>query len=136
MAKDAYHQSVVRGLEKEGWVITDDPLRLSFGRDIVLVDLGASRTIAAERGEERIAIEIKSFSNPSLIHDFHAALGQYLNYRLVIKRNDPNRKLFLAEPLETYQKFLERDLAREAIAEYNVSILVYNAASEVIVQWI
>lgn len=28
-AKDIYHDMVVNALKKEGWVITDDPLKLS-----------------------------------------------------------------------------------------------------------
>jgi hypothetical protein len=136
MARDAFHDAVRHALEKEGWQITDDPYRLPFGRDVVLIDLAASRIIAATRGEERIAVEIKSFTNPSLIHDFHAALGQYLNYRLVVQRNDPTRKLYLAIPVEAHEQFLERDLAQEAIHTYNVALLVYNASNEVIVQWI
>ncbi|MBV6621558.1 MAG: hypothetical protein KI793_01165 [Rivularia sp. (in: Bacteria)] len=30
-AKDIYHDMVVNALEKEGWVITDDPLKLKWG---------------------------------------------------------------------------------------------------------
>jgi XisH protein len=136
MARDAFHDAVRHALEKEGWRITDDPYRLPFGRDVVLIDLAASRMIAAERDEEQIAVEIKSFINPSLIHDFHSALGQYLNYRIVVQHNDPNRKLYLAIPIEAHAQFLERDLAQQAIHTYNVALLVYNASNEVIVQWI
>lgn len=31
MAKDVFHNAVGNGLEKEGWVITDDPLRIKTG---------------------------------------------------------------------------------------------------------
>jgi hypothetical protein len=27
-AKDVFHDAVIKGLEKEGWIITDDPLKL------------------------------------------------------------------------------------------------------------
>ena len=135
MARDAFHDAVRHALEKEGWRITDDPYFLAFGLDVMAVDLAADRTIAAERGEERIAVEIKSFSNPSLLHDFHAALGQYLNYRLAIKRTDPTRKLYLAIPVNAHARFLERDLARASLEAYEVSMLVYNAAEEVILEW-
>jgi len=29
--RDIYHDSVVKALLYEGWMITDDPLRLSYG---------------------------------------------------------------------------------------------------------
>jgi hypothetical protein len=60
-AKDIFHDAVRKGLEKESWVITDDPLRIRSGRVDMQIDLGAERIIAAEKGEEKIAVEIKSF---------------------------------------------------------------------------
>lgn len=135
MARDVPHDAVRRALEKEGWQITDDPYFVAFGVDLLAVDLAAERTIAAARGEDRIAVEIKSFSNPSMLHDFHAALGQYLNYRLALTRTDPTRKLYLAMPVGAHARFLERDLARAAIEAFEVAFLVYNADQEVILEW-
>jgi hypothetical protein len=43
------------------------------------IDLGAEKILAAERGEEKIAVEIKSFISSSNISEFHTALGQFLN---------------------------------------------------------
>jgi hypothetical protein len=114
---------------------TDDPYYLGFGRDILAVDLAAERTIAAERSGNKIAVEIKSFSNPSILHDFHAALGQYLNYQLALDATEPTRILYLAIPVSAYQRFMERDLARASIQRHNVRVLVYNADQEVIEQW-
>jgi hypothetical protein len=134
-ARDSYHNAVRHALEKDGWTITDDPYYLGFGRDILAVDLAAERTIAAERSGNKIAVEIKSFSNPSILHDFHAALGQYLNYQLALDATEPTRILYLAIPVSAYQRFLERDLARASMQRHNVRVLVYNADQEVIEQW-
>ncbi|MEC4816876.1 MAG: element excision factor XisH family protein, partial [Scytonema sp. PMC 1069.18] len=60
-APDLYHDVVCTALIKDGWKITDDPLVLTIGRRSVFVDLGAEKLIAAERGSDKIAIEIKSF---------------------------------------------------------------------------
>lgn len=84
-AKDIFHDAVRKGLEKEDWVITDDPLRIRSGRVDMQIDLGAERIIAAERGEEKIAVEIKSFISSSNISEFHTALGQFLNYRVALE---------------------------------------------------
>lgn len=52
--KDLYHDVVVKALESEGWLITDDPLHLSYGGRNLYVDLGAEeQTIGAERNEEK-----------------------------------------------------------------------------------
>lgn len=79
-AKDLFHDAVRRGLEKDQWQISSDPLELEWEDVTVKIDLAAERLIAAERGEEKIAVEIKSFISPSPISDFHTALGQFLNY--------------------------------------------------------
>jgi hypothetical protein len=100
-AYDAFHGAVKNGLIKDGWTITDDPLWIEIGLLNVYVDLGAERLIAAERANERIAVEVKSFIGPSLLTDFHMALGQFLNYRNALRAKDPGRTLYLAVPLST-----------------------------------
>lgn len=87
--KDVYHNVVRHALEKEGWTITDDPLDLSIGEVELFADLGAERVIAAERGNEKIAVEIKSFVGQSPVSEFHKAIGQYENYRLSLEELDP-----------------------------------------------
>ncbi len=62
-------------------------------------------TPAAEKAGQKIAVEIKNFPGLSLIPEFHKALGQYINYRTALNDEDPERALFLAVPLETYQNF-------------------------------
>jgi hypothetical protein len=81
-AHDAFHDAVKNGLIKEGWTITHDPYPLEYGGKDLYVDLGAEKMIAAERGNQLIAAEIKSFIGPSVITDYHAAPGQFLNYRM------------------------------------------------------
>lgn len=51
MAKDVFHYAVRKSLENEGWLITDDPLRIKAGGADMEIDLGAEKIIAAERGE-------------------------------------------------------------------------------------
>ena len=135
-ARDLFHNAVRHGLEKEGWLITDDPLSISFGGVDLYVDLGAERLIAAERGEEKIAVEIKSFLGMSVITEFHAALGQFLNYQLGLSARDPQRKLYLAVPDDTYNEFFKLEFTRLAVERYQLRLIVYEANAEVIVQWI
>ena len=61
-ARDKFHEAVKQGLNKEGWTITHDPLRLKFGEeDKISIDLGAERVLGAEKAGEKIAVEDKSF---------------------------------------------------------------------------
>jgi len=69
------------------------------------VDLGAEKIIAAEKDGEKIAVEIKSFIGPSNISEFHTAIGQFINYRVALEEQYPERNLYLAVPLAIYQTF-------------------------------
>jgi hypothetical protein len=135
-AKDIFHESVKKALEKDQWIITDDPLKIKFGDVNFQIDLGAEKIIAAERGSEKIAVEIKSFLNPSAITDFYSALGQFLSYRLALVKNKPERILYLAVPLDTYKTFFQLEFTQSAIKQYQVLLIVYDPSNEVIVKWI
>lgn len=135
-AKDRYHNAVRNALIKEQWTITDDPLKLKFeDEDEVRIDLGAEQLLAAEKGTEKIAVEIKSFLSESALFDYHAALGQFLNYRLVLETLQPERVLYLAVPLIAYEEFFQRPLAIASVRKYAVKLLVYDPLAEVVVQW-
>jgi XisH protein len=135
-AKDFFHDAVRNGLEKEGWVITDDPLKIKAGGADMQIDLGAERVIAAERGEEKIAVEIKSFIGTSNISEFHMAVGQFLNYRVALEEQQPNRFLYLAVPIGVYRKFFRLPFVQTIIKRFEISLIVYDPASEVILSWI
>ncbi len=77
-----------------------------------------------------------SFLNASTITDFHAALGQFLNYRLGLQMSESDRELYLAVPLDTFNSFFQERFPQEAVKVYQVKLLVYNPVTEVIVEWI
>lgn len=52
-------------LFKDGWTITQDPLRLKWGTNLLYVDLGAEKLLTAEKDNQKIAVEVKSFVSPS-----------------------------------------------------------------------
>ena len=135
-AKDKFHAGVRISLEKEQWTITDDPLRLDVGGTKFEIDLGAEQVLAAQRGEEKIAVEIKTFLSDSPLTDYHAALGQFLNYRLALEISDPNRILYLAVPIGIYESFFKREFAQISVERYQIKQIVYDPIQEVILQWI
>ncbi len=98
MARDLYHQNVKNALSKDGWLITADPLSYKIGTVQIQIDLGAERMIAAERGNIKIAIEIKTFLGLSFITALYEAIGKYILYRNVIAMDEPERVLYLAVP--------------------------------------
>ncbi len=136
-AKDIYHDVVKTALQKDGWQITDDPLVLTFiPKRQLKIDLGAERLIGAKKENQYIAVEIKTFLAPSTLSEFHAALGQFLNYRLALKLKQPHRQLFLAIPKEVHQSFFAEEFTLLSASEYNLKIMVFDIQCEEILQWI
>ena len=62
MAKDIIHDQVKNALIKDGWTITHDPYTLKYGTDNSYPDFAAERTVAAQKGQEKIIVEVKSKS--------------------------------------------------------------------------
>jgi len=92
--------------------------------------------LAAEREGVRIAIEIKTFLSDSPITDYHAALGQFLNYRLALELSDPDRSLYLAIPASVHEAFFQREFLQISVERYQIQRIIYDPVKEVIVQWI
>ena len=134
-AKDIFHDTVKNALIKEGWTITDDPLYLDYGGVDMYVDLGAEKLIAAEKDQQKIAVEIKTFNRPSLITEFHGALGQFLNYRLVLEDIEPERKVYLAISEDIYEAFFTLVFTQKAVEKYRIKLIVYDINQGVIKQW-
>ena len=49
---DKHHEAVKNALIKDGWTITDDPLTVEFEDVYLYADIGAERTLAAEKGTD------------------------------------------------------------------------------------
>ena len=133
--RDVYHQNVREALEIDGWTITDDPLDLSIGEVELFADLGVERIIGAEKGKEKIAVEIKSFLGQSPVSEFHKALGQYRNYRLSLEDLDPNRVVWLAISEDTWNTFFQRPFIQKAIERNEISIIIFDPDQNQISKW-
>lgn len=135
-AKDIYHDTVRRALEKDGWTITDDPFHLKWGRKDAYVDVGAEKLFVAEKDNRKIAVEVKSFLGKSEMRDLEVALGQFVFYRFLIMRNDPDRQLFLAVPRPIYNQLFVNPEGLDLIKNQNLKLIVYDTDSEEIVEWV
>ncbi|NMF58398.1 fatty-acid oxidation protein subunit alpha [Pseudanabaena yagii GIHE-NHR1] len=135
MAKDLFHQAVKQALIKDGWIITSDPLTIRIDRVKLEIDLGAEKVFAAEKDGQKIAVEVKSFINPSNISDFHNALGQFLSYRLALQMTEPDRMIYLAVPIDVFDTFFQERFTQAAILQYDLKIIAYEPNTEEIIQW-
>jgi hypothetical protein len=134
-ARDIYHLAVRHALEKAGWHVTDDPYTLRAGGFLMFIDLGAERLIVADNGSEKIAVEVKCFNKSSDINEFHAALGQYINYNLALSEQEPDRVLYLAIPYNTYETFFSQRFIESVIERNNVKLIIFKPDDEVIIKW-
>jgi len=139
MARDKIHKIVVTALKNEGWKVTADPLFVEYDVDenAFEIDLGAEKLIAAEKGNIRIAVEIKTFAG-SLSHQFHGTLGQFLDYEAALA-NSPNnndRKLYLAVPEEAHNKLNSIQFFRNRIIQYGLRFITIDIKNQIIVKWI
>jgi hypothetical protein len=136
-AKNIYHDLVARALTADGWTITHDPLTLSFGGKDLFVDLAAERVaIAAERGQERIAVEVQSFLSRSPVRDLEEAVGQYDIYRAILAEAEPDRTPFLAVPRRVYEGLLSERFGKVIVERLKLALLVFDEDTERITQWI
>ncbi|PSB18170.1 fatty-acid synthase [filamentous cyanobacterium CCP2] len=135
-AKDIYHDTVKRALQKDGWTITHDPFPLQIGKKRLSVDLGAERLISAERGLQRIVVEVKSFVGQSDVKDLEQALGQYVLYRQILSEMGIDRSLYLAVSQPTFNSVFTIELGQVLLKNQVVKLIVFDDESEAIVQWI
>jgi hypothetical protein len=137
MARDIIHQAVKEALEKDKWKITHDPFKLEIGTKFPLeVDLAAEKFLAAEKGIDKILVEIKSFAKKSMIYEFHEVLGQYLNYESAVELNELGRIVFLAISEEVYLKMTEVQFITGQLKKFKIKIIVVDILNKKVLQWI
>jgi hypothetical protein len=135
-ARNICHDIVVCALTADGWTVTHDPLVLSFGGTDLFVDLGAEHpTIGAEKEGRKIAVEIRSFLNPSPVRDLEEAVGQYDIYRAVLREIEPDRLPYLAVPQRAYEGILVQRFGQLVVASLELRLLVFDEREEKVVKW-
>jgi hypothetical protein len=135
-ARDIYHSTVKTALEKDGWTITHDPFPLQIGKKRLSADLGAERLISAEKGIQKIVVEVKSFVGQSDVKDLEQALGQYILYRQILNETKIERDLYLAVSRLTFNSIFTIQLGQMLLTNQIIKLIVFDDESEVIVQWI
>ncbi len=136
-ARDRYHENLKNALIKDGWTITDDPFHLKWGKKDLYVDLAAEKLLIAEKGTQKIAVEIKTFSGDSEVADLEQAIGQYFTYLAVMSRNYPDWALYIAVHEDIFTDIFEEEpLGKLILEDYKIPLIVFNPKREVIVRWI
>jgi len=135
-AKDIYHDAVKNALIKDGWTITHDPLMLKWGLKDLYVDLGAEQLVAAEKGTQKIAVEVKSFVGASEVEDLKIVVGQFVLYHDILERVESDRILYLAVRDAVFTDVFQDPIGQVLLENQRVRLVVFDAQAEVIVRWI
>lgn len=135
MARDKYHDIVKQALIADRWTITHDPLRLSKLTRPVEIDLGAEKLIGAQKGTERIAVEVKSFLGLSEVYDFYQAIGQFTYYREALDEIEPGRILYLAVPLPIYEGLFQEPISQRVLRNSDIQFIVYDLEEKQKLLW-
>ena len=135
-ALDRDHNIVRNALIKDGWIITNDPLTLKYGERNLFVDLGAEKVIAAERGTEKIAVEVKGFTGSSEVTELHRATGQYVLYSHVLGQVEPERRLILAVPDDVLRSVFQEDIGELLIRNGTLQVVGYDPVREELTRWL
>ena len=72
----------------------------------------------------------------SSVTDLHNAVGQFLNYRLILEEKDPERVIYLAITEYLYIGFFETPFGQLAIKGHELKLIVFDEQEEVIIRWI
>jgi XisH protein len=137
MARDLLHSNVKEALIKEGWDITKDPLRIPIDGTYLEIDMAAEIIFGADKGGEKIAIEVKSFLKKSFMTNFHEAIGQYLDYVSALEDFDAQRVVFLAIPLYAYNNVIfQGRFIQKRLKEEEAKLIIFDPIKNEIVKWI
>ena len=134
-AKDTLHNPVKNALIKDGWTITADPYYIIYGKLRLVADLGAERPLSAQKGDEKIVIEVKSFISSSFIYDLERAVGQYIIYRNFLKKTAPDHQIYLALSQLVYKANFDETI-QIVVDENQLKLIIVDTEKEVINKWI
>ena len=144
--RDTIHDAVKQALVRDGWEITDDPYVITYGERFLFVDLGAEEAqtteeitgnfIGAERAGLRIAVEIKELKGQSVIVELEQAIGQYVLYRLLLNRIEPERTVYLAIPDKVYRELFTEPIGELVINDLPLRLLVIDIEQSEVKRWI
>lgn len=92
--------------------------------------------MAAEKDNQKIAVEIKSFVSQSEIRDLENALGQYVLYHNILSVLEPDRILYLAVRESVFVDLFEETIGKLLLDRQVLKLLTFDPEMEVLKRWI
>lgn len=136
MALDACEPEIIRALEKDGWRIQDKPYGIPTDDHVLLADFVLQQA-TAEQVTEILVMEVKCFTNPRYdVQELYTAVGQYQVYRIALDLNKVEYPLYLALPVEAYQRLVDDRVIAAVFQRLAIKLVIVNILTEEVVQWI
>lgn len=66
----------------------------------------------------------------------HKALGQFQTYAFALRKQEPDRLLYLAIPVRVYEDFFSLPFIKELVEFYKLNILVFDPEKKSLEKWI
>jgi len=132
-AKDRHHDAVKHALINDGWRITGEQVRLTFGDRYLWIDMQAEKLDQ----QHIILVEVKELDDvDSPVEALASAVGKYLLYRLGLSYTQQQIPLFLAVTEASYTGILSTVMGQSMLDQIQISLLVFDPNQEAIVKWI
>lgn len=101
-----------------------------------MIDLAAEdSTLGAEKGGERIAVEVQSFRGASDVRNMQEALGQFMIYKLALSSTDPHRRLLMAVDEDVYNDFLTQQFGQAILTRFEIPLIVVEPTTRRVLRW-
>ena len=104
--------------------------------EVGVADEIAGNFIGAERDRIRIAVEIKELRGQSVIVELEQAIGQYVLYRLLLNRVEPERSVYLVIPDQAYRELFIEPIGELVISDLPLQLLVVDVEKAEVKRWI
>lgn len=134
--RDLIHDTVKKALQNDGWKITHDPLIIPSGGTTFRIDLGAEKIILAQKGIDKIAVEIKSMLKVALVYDFYETFGQYIFYRDAFDDEGIDREMYIAVSQQVWKRVQNVPFLLKRIEQYKLKIIVVDIKNRNVLEWI
>jgi len=134
--RDAIHAQVRAALINDGWQIVADPYRIVYKDATLEADMKADKLLVATRDKQSIIIEVKSFLQPSFIHEFLAACGQYQAYKYLLEEKGQTETIYMAISHEVYKRQFGSEAVQKLVERFDIRLLVVDIEKEEITQWV
>ncbi len=132
-AKDRNHETVVRALAKNGWVITGEQVKLIVEDRYLFIDIEATQSTT----NLVVLVEVKELADtPSPVDALAKAVGKYLLYRWALDEAGVSTPLYMAVSQAAFKGILSEKIGTLAITQGKISLLIFDPEREEIVQWI